>query len=132
MKNVGNIQNPWRTGILALHLKDPEEQALLDNTLDSIERDFRLNGSSDQMQAQMAAYYFVQWQKAVRDNMLDMSAIYDRLMRKNLNCLKITREKREGTEIKISSPADWAASLMAECKKREIGKKKLDKRGVKK
>ena len=104
----------WRHGLGALQLKDPYQKQAFDYVLDTIEKDFELNNSSDRMQAQMAAYYYVMWMDAVKEGIIENASFYDGLIRKNLKCLKATRENREGLEIKVSTPAEWAAQLLSE------------------
>ena len=112
--------NPWReNGPGALKLFDENEYKTMLFVLEAIERDFDLNQSSDQMQAQMAALYFVKWMKAAQSDTAEYFIAYDKLLRKSLSCLKATREKREGIELKISTPADWAAKLLGEYKVKE-------------
>lgn len=114
-----NDNDPWRHGGPgALKLSDPEVQKIFDYVLDKIEKDFELNDSSDRMQSQMAAYYFVKWMEAVDKGEQDKAGVFDSLVRKNLHSLKATRDSREGIEVKVSTPAEWAAQLIAESKKR--------------
>jgi len=107
-------RDPWRHGLGALQLTDPYQKQSFDYVLDAIEKDFELNNSSDRMQSQMAAYYFVKWMEAVKEGIIENASFYDGLIRKNLKCLKATRENREGLEIKVSTPAEWAAQLLSE------------------
>ena len=111
---VVRVKKSWRDDDLVLKLTDESENQLFSFALDAIERDFDLNESSDRMQAQMSAFYFVKWRGAAVNGEKDLQVLYDDLMRKNLGCLKATREKREGLEIKITTPAEWAANLLAE------------------
>jgi hypothetical protein len=111
---VVRVKKSWRDDDLLLKLPEAGEQQLFEFALDAIERDFELNESSDRTQAQMSAFYFVKWRNAAQAGEKDLQVLYDDLMRKNLGCLKATREKREGLEIKITTPAEWAANLLAE------------------
>ena len=112
--------NPWRyDGPGALKLQAENEYRTMLFVLEAIENDFDLNQSSDQMQAQMVAFYFVKWMQAAQDGLPELAVSYDKLIRKSLSCLKATRDKRDGIELKITTPAVWAAKLLGECQRRE-------------
>jgi len=85
---------------------------MLEAALAVLEEDFELNDSSDKMQATIAAYYFVKWQQAVKNDTIEMQAHYETLLRRNLTSLKATRDKREGVDITIHSPAQWASEMI--------------------
>ncbi len=110
--------NKWDECPMALALKNPGEQSLLVSVLEKIEANFTLNDSSDWIQAQVAAFCFVKLIQGVGDDIFEMQKHYDTMLRQNLSSLKLTREKREGTEVKFCAPADWAADLLAEVSKR--------------
>jgi len=106
--------NTWRDGPHSLQLVSSEEQELLDFALDSIERDFELNNSSDRMQAEMAAFYFVKWRAAVMADDQALQLQCEDLFRKNLGCLKATRDKRGDVEKEVKSPCELAVALLDE------------------
>ena len=110
-----------------MDLPSDEEKELMKMTMEAIDEDFDLNESTDRMQAQMAAYYFTQWVMATKRRNLELAAAHDNLLQKNLKSLKATRDIRDGVEIKVSTPAEWAADLLEEYYSRQLEKAGDDK-----
>lgn len=111
----------WCNGEVALSLPDEKDQDLFKMVLKELEQDFKLTMSSDKMLSRMAAYYFVKWLQAVKEGVLELEAAYDSLLRKSLSSLKVTREKRGGIELNITTPSVWASKLLGEYQRRENG-----------
>ena len=109
----------WCNSEVALSLPDEKDQELFKNILKELEQDFELTMSSDKMLSRMAAYYFVKWLQSVKEGVLELEAAYDSLLRKSLSSLKVTREKRDGIELKVTTPSVWAAKLIGEYQRRE-------------
>ncbi len=109
----------WQELPDTLEINNSEEQELMISALEAIDDDFDLNESTDRMQAQMSAFYFSKWVSACKQNNLELAAAHDHLLQKNLKCLKATRDIREGVEVQMSTPAEWAADLLEEYNSRQ-------------
>lgn len=121
-RDLALSKQPFKHGAYTKRLVTPEEVELYEHVLASLRRDFGLKLEVDQMQAAYVALYCVKLHAAVLANAPELTAHYDRLIRQNLECLKATREKRDGGEQRVTTPAEWAANLIAEHQKREAEK----------
>ncbi len=72
----------WRHGAYSKRLRSASERALYREVLHAIERDFNLNDSTDRIEAEMVATYFVKWRAAAEANSDERQDHYDALIRK--------------------------------------------------
>jgi hypothetical protein len=123
-ESVRNSDKPPRSGFVqhdtyTTRLVTPEELKLHNHIFSSLRRDFGLKLEVDRMLAAHVAFFCVKLYAAIEANAPDLMAHYDRLVRQNLECLKATRDKRDGAELKVTTPAEWAADLVANYRKRQ-------------
>jgi len=120
-KMRGNL-NGLKHGAYVKRLINEEDHHLFNEMLESIRKDFDLNDSTDQMQAAMASFYYTRWHRAAQGGSDSAIAMFDALIRKQLESLKVTRAQREPETNSHGSPAEWAVALLQrvkEAKKKE-------------
>ena len=110
-KMRGNL-NGLKHGAYVKRLLNEEDHHLFDTMLESIRKDFDLNDSTDQMQATMAAFYYTKWHRAAAGGSDSAVAMFDGLIRKQLESLKVTRAQREPETNSCGTPAEWAVALL--------------------
>lgn len=106
--------NALKHGIYADRFLTPEERQLFDAIITQLHEDFVFNKSSDFMQVELVAVYFLKLERAQEAGDWDAAERLDRMIRCHLKDLKATKIAREGEEPKgpQSTPAEWASSLL--------------------
>jgi hypothetical protein len=103
-----------RHGIYANRFLTPEERPLFESIIGQLYQDFVFNKSSDFMQVELVAVYFLKLGRAQEAGDWETSERLDRMIRCHLKDLKATKIAREGEAprgLEIS-PADWATALL--------------------
>ncbi len=122
-------QNSLAHGIYADRFLSPEERPLFEAIIGQLYRDFVFNKSSDFMQVELVAVYFLKLGRAQEAGDWDAAERLDRMIRCHLKDLKATKVAREG-EVPSgpgTTPAEWATALLE--KLAESEKKPARKRG---
>ena len=99
-----------------LKLPDEKDQVLLESVLAGLQAEFTLNNSSDMINLEMAAYYFVKWRRAVEDGEHEKTASLDSLVQRNLSALQVTRSTRPSGESTVRTVADVQTDLLEKAK----------------
>lgn len=101
-------------GAFACKFLDTEEMALFDALIIRLRDDFHFNDSSDFMQLELAAMYFIQLARAQATGDQGLVCQIDQLLRNHLKDLKVTKISREGDAPHRSetTPAEWASALL--------------------
>lgn len=109
----GNL-NSLRHGIYADRFLSPEEHPLFEAIIGQLYQDFVFNKSSDFMQVELVAVYFLKLGRAQETGDWDAAEKLDRMIRCHLKDLKATKIAREGEAPKgpETSPAEWATTLL--------------------
>ena len=107
-------QNTLRHGIYADRFLSPEERPLFEAIIGQLYQDFVFNKSSDFMQVELVAVYFLKLGRAQETGDWDAAERLDRMIRCHLKDLKATKIAREGEAAKgpETSPAEWATTLL--------------------
>jgi len=126
----GNL-NSMRHGIYANRFLAEDEKPLFETIIAQLYQDFVFNKSSDFMQVELVAVYFLKLGRAQEAGDWDAAEKLDRMIRCHLKDLKATKIAREGEAVKgpETTPAEWATALLeklAESKKKPA--KKIAKR----
>ena len=112
-------------GIFSNDLQDEEEKRLYQEYYQALQKDFKLNNSSDRMTCQMACIFFIRLRRAVNQGQSGDIALMESLVRNQLKDLKATRDKREQEAgDPKTSPAEWVAALIKEVKEAKTAKEK--------
>lgn len=108
--NINNLQH----GIYANRFLSPEERPIFDAIIEQLHEDFVFNKSSDFMQVELVAVYFLKLGRAQEAGDWDAAERLDRMIRCHLKDLKATKIAREGEEPKgpETTPAEWATALL--------------------
>jgi hypothetical protein len=108
--NTSNLQH----GIYANRFLTPEEKPLFDAIIDQLQDDFVFNKSSDFIQVELVAVYFLKLGRAQEAGDWETAERLDRMIRCHMKDLKTTKITREGTEPKLpeTTPAEWATALL--------------------
>ena len=106
--------NPLKHGAYANRFLDTEEMVLFDALIVKLKADFKFNESSDFVQVELAAMYFLKLGRAQESGDWDTALKIDQAIRGHLKDLKMTKIAREGDEPRgpESSPAEWACNLL--------------------
>ncbi|MEN6521128.1 MAG: hypothetical protein ABFD46_08270 [Armatimonadota bacterium] len=106
--------NALKHGIYADRFLSPEEKPLFDAIIAQLHEDFVFNKSSDFMQVELVAVYFLKLGRAQEAGDWDAAERLDRMIRCHLKDLKATKIAREGEEPKgaETTPAEWATALL--------------------
>ena len=106
--------NALRHGIYADRFLSDEERPLFDAIIAQLHEDFVFNKSSDFMQVELVAVYFLKLGRAQEAGDWDAAEKLDRMIRCHLKDLKATKIAREGEEPKgpETTPAEWATALL--------------------
>lgn len=128
---TGNT-NALKHGVYADRFLSPEEKPIFDAIIDQLHEDFVFNKSSDFMQVELVAVYFLKLGRAQEAGDWDAAERLDRMIRCHLKDLKATKIAREGEEPKgpETTPAEWATALLeklAEAEKNGRGKPETEK-----
>jgi hypothetical protein len=107
--------NALKHGIYADRFLTPEERPLFDAIITQLHEDFVFNKSSDFMQVELVAVYFLKLGRAQEANDWEAAERLDRMIRCHLKDLKATKIAREGEEPRglETTPAEWASSLLS-------------------
>jgi hypothetical protein len=106
--------NALKHGVYADRFLSPEERPLFDGIIEQLHEDFVFNKSSDFMQVELVAVYFLKLGRAQEAADWDAAERLDRMIRCHLKDLKATKIAREGEEPKgaETTPAEWATALL--------------------
>ena len=120
-------QNSLVHGIYADRFLSPEERPLFEAIIGQLYQDFVFNKSSDFMQVELVAVYFLKLGRAQEAGDWDAAERLDRMIRCHLKDLKATKIAREGEASRgpETTPAEWATALLeklAESQKKPAGK----------
>jgi len=101
-------------GIYADRFLTPDEKPLFDAIIAQLQEDFVFNKSSDFIQVELVAVYFLKLGRAQEAGDWDAAERLDRMIRCHMKDLKTTKMTREGTEPPKSetTPAEWATALL--------------------
>ena len=116
-----NNTNALRHGIYADRFLSDEERPLFDAIISQLHEDFVFNKSSDFMQVELVAVYFLKLGRAQEAGDWDAAEKLDRMIRCHLKDLKATKIAREGEEPKgpETTPAEWATALLEKMRESE-------------
>ena len=123
----GNL-NGMRHGIYANRFLSEDEKPLFDAIIVQLYQDFVFNKSSDFMQVELVAVYFLKLGRAQEAGDWDAAEKLDRMIRCHLKDLKATKIAREGEAARgpETTPAEWAMALLeklAEAQRKPAGKR---------
>ena len=107
-------QNSLVHGIYADRFLAPDERPLFEAIIGQLYQDFVFNKSSDFMQVELVAVYFLKLGRAQEAGDWDAAERLDRMIRCHLKDLKATKIAREG-EVPSgpgTTPAEWATALL--------------------
>jgi hypothetical protein len=109
----GNL-NSMRHGIFANRFLSEEEKPLFESIIGQLYQDFVFNKSSDFMQVELVAVYFLKLGRAQEAGDWEAAERLDRMIRCHMKDLKTTKIAREGEQPKgpETSPAEWATALL--------------------
>jgi len=119
---VGN-KNGMKHGVYVNQFLTPEEEPLFKQIVTRLCRDFVFNKSSDYMQVELVAVYFLRLGRAQALGDWDTSERIDRMIRSHLRELKATKLSRETAEPKKSTKttAEWATELLEKARREGEG-----------
>jgi hypothetical protein len=106
--------NAMRHGIYANRFLAEDEKKIFDSIIAQLYKDFVFNKSSDFMQVELVAVYFIKLSRAQEEGNWDAAERLDRMIRCHLKDLKTTKITREGeaTAKRGATPAQWASALV--------------------
>jgi len=110
---VGNT-NAKKGGAYVAHFLGDDEVPLYERIIEQLHEDFVFNKSSDLMQVELVAVYFIRLARAQASGDSEAAERFDRMIRAHLKDLKTTKLAREGDQPKKpeSTPADWATKVL--------------------
>jgi hypothetical protein len=113
--------NALRHGIYADRFLSEDERPVFDAIISQLHEDFVFNKSSDFMQVELVAVYFLKLGRAQEAGEWDAAEKLDRMIRCHLKDLKATKIAREGEEPKgpETTPAEWATALLEKLRESE-------------
>jgi hypothetical protein len=128
----GNTNN-LKHGIFANRFLSPEEKPLFDVIINKLHEDFVFNKSSDFIQVELVAVYFLKLGRAQEAGDWDAAERLDRMIRCHMKDLKTTKLSREGSEPTQpeTTPAEWATALLEKLKESESNPKNEDETATK-
>lgn len=106
--------NALKHGIYADRFLSADEKKVFDAIITQLHEDFVFNKSSDFLQVELVAVYFLKLGRAQETGDYDAAERLDRMIRCHLKDLKATKIAREGEEPKVAetTPAEWATALL--------------------
>lgn len=106
--------NTLQHGMYANRFLSDEERPLFDSLIAKLRADFKFNESSDFIQVELVAIYFLKLGRAQEAGDWDAAQKIDQMLRCHLKDLKATKIAREGEEPKgpETTPAEWASALL--------------------
>lgn len=109
-ENTNNLQH----GMYANRFLSDEERPLFDSLIAKLRADFKFNESSDFIQVELVAIYFLKLGRAQEAGDWETAQKIDQMLRCHLKDLKATKIAREGEEPKgpETTPAEWASALL--------------------
>jgi hypothetical protein len=109
----GNLRG-MEHGIYASRFLAEDEKKIFDKIIAQLDKDFVFNKSSDFMQVELVAVYFIKLSRAQEEGNWDAAERLDRMIRCHLKDLKTTKITREGeaTAKRSATPAQWASALV--------------------
>ena len=109
-RNTNNLQH----GVYANRFLGDEDRPLFDALISKLRADFKFNESSDFIQVELVAMYFLKLGRAQESGDWDIAQKIDQMLRGHLKDLKATKIAREGDEPRgpETTPAEWASSLL--------------------
>lgn len=115
--NTNNLQH----GIYANRFLSEEERPIFDAIIAQLHEDFVFNKSSDFIQVELVAVYFLKLGRAQEAGDWEAAERLDRMIRCHMKDLKTTKITREGTEPSESqtTPAEWATALLEKLEEAE-------------
>lgn len=124
--------NALKHGIYADRFLTPEEKPLFDAIIAQLHEDFVFNKSSDFIQVELVAVYFLKLGRAQEAGDWDAAERLDRMIRCHMKDLKTTKLTREGTEPiePQTTPAEWATALLEKLAEAEKAKAEADDEGA--
>jgi len=110
---AGNL-NSMRHGIFANRFLSEEEKPLFESIIGQLYQDFVFNKSSEFMQVELVAIYFLKLGRAQEAGDWETAERLDRMIRCHLKDLKATKIAREGETSSgpETTPAEWATALL--------------------
>ncbi len=110
---IGNT-NAFKNGIFVNKCLDGEEKALFEEVVSKLIKELKIEGTTDLMQTELAALYFLKTVRAVKSSQEDAAERLDKMLRMHLRDLKATRIVREESNKNIgNSPAEWISAFMS-------------------
>ncbi|MBC7356487.1 MAG: hypothetical protein H5U09_09880 [Desulfomicrobiaceae bacterium] len=109
----GNL-NAMRHGIYANRFLSEDEKSLFDAIIAQLYQDFVFNKSSDFMQVELVAAYFLKLGRGQEAGDWEAAEKLDRMIRCHLKDLKATKIARESEVARgpETPPAEWATALL--------------------
>jgi hypothetical protein len=106
--------NSLKHGIYADRFLSPEEKPIFEAIIAQLYEDFVFNKSSDFIQVELVAVYFLKLGRAQEAGDWEAAERLDRMIRCHMKDLKTTKITREGTEPSEpqTTPAEWATALL--------------------
>ena len=106
--------NALKHGIYADRFLSPEEKPIFEAIIAQLYEDFVFNKSSDFIQVELVAVYFLKLGRAQEAGDWEAAERLDRMIRCHMKDLKTTKITREGTEPAgaQTTPAEWATALL--------------------
>ncbi len=110
---LGNT-NGRKGGAYVAHFLSDDEVPLYQRIIDQLHADFVFNQSSDLMQVELVAVYFIRLARAQANGDSEAAERFDRMIRAHLKDLKTTKLAREGDQPKKpeTTPAEWATRVL--------------------
>ncbi|MEN6358256.1 MAG: hypothetical protein ABFD83_14380 [Armatimonadota bacterium] len=106
--------NALKHGIYADRFLTPEEKPIFEAIIAQLYEDFVFNKSSDFIQVELVAVYFLKLGRAQEAGDWDAAERLDRMIRCHMKDLKTTKISREGADARgdETTPAEWATALL--------------------
>ena len=125
--------NSLKHGTHANRFLSEEERVLFDELIAGLHTDFKFNASSDFIQVELVAIYFLKLRRAQEADDWDSAQKIDPLLRGHLKDLKTTKISREGDEPRgpETTPAEWASSLLKQWAESQKPKRRLTVKNTK-
>ncbi len=101
-------------GMYANRFLSDDEKKIFEKIIAQLYQDFVFNKSSDFMQVELVAVYFIKLSRAQEEGNWDAAERLDRMIRchlKDLKTTKITRETDPASK-RAATPAEWASKLV--------------------
>jgi len=116
----GNTNN-LKHGVYANRFLSEEEKPIFNKLIEELHQDFVFNKSSDFMQVELVAVYFLKLGRAQEAGDWEAAERIDRMLRCHLKDLKTTKISREGDEPRGpgTTPAEWATALIEKLRRAE-------------